>query len=116
MDMKKVENFEPAYHGFDFIFKNKEGIYVIVEAKGGAGTLAKTVDGAQQMSQKWIKKRIDDLVKSNPELGVELLQQFNSQSLETMVVYTKLDQLGNVLDPVYELKSIAKVGQNTWKP
>jgi RHS repeat-associated protein len=114
MKLKKAEGFEAAYHGIDSIYKNKKGVYVIVEAKGGAGSLGKTVDGAQQMSKKWIEKNILKVGKQNPDLANELYAQFKNGTLETMVVYTKLDGAGNVLDPVYEMKNINQVGQWNW--
>ena len=87
--------------GIDFIFKNpKTGAYVIAEAKGGTSRLARTVDGAQQMSQTWITKNIDKLRKVDSQLADELAGQAASGALEVMVVSTRIDKTTDAVSTV----------------
>jgi len=88
-------------HGIDQIWR-KGNIYVIVEAKGGTGKLAKG-----QMSQKWIKTRTDRLKDVNPELVKKLRAAYNDGSLKGMVVTTKVEG-ASAFVPQFELKNWAE--------
>ncbi len=106
--------FKPAYHGFDDVVKDAEGNFIVVEAKGGASQLAKTKYG-QQMSQKWIRRKIEQLKKKGQnELADELDQAIVDGKLKGMVVTTKPGASG-VISPVAELKDWSQIGLATWK-
>jgi len=102
-------DFGPAYHGFDNIYRNGKR-FVIVEAKGGTGTLAKT-----QMSKTWIKQNIDKLVGDpvNGALARELQQAWADDAIDAMVVTTKI--VGDrVQDPEFVFKTFQQIGKEAF--
>jgi len=101
--------FTRAYHGFDDIYRNGKR-FVIVEAKGGTGRLAKG-----QMSKKWIGDRIEKMIGNpvNGALARELQQAWAEGAVDAMVVTTKIagDQ---VQDPEFVLKTFADIGKEAF--
>jgi len=102
-------DFGPAYHGFDNIYRNGKR-FVILEAKGGSGTLAKT-----QMSKTWIRNNIEKMLGDsvNGALADELMRAWKEGAVDAMVVTTKIagDQ---VQDPEFVFKTFAEIGKDVF--
>jgi hypothetical protein len=61
----KTTSIAASYTGVDAIMKiPKLGVFAVVEAKGGSGTLGMTADG-KQMYDRWIVTRIDKALREN---------------------------------------------------
>jgi len=107
----KLTNFVKRYHGFDGVYKNGER-FVIVEAKGGTGTLAEN-----QMSKQWIRERIEKMLKDpeNGALAKDLKEAFDKNMIDGMVVTTEI--AGNeVKDPTFIIRNIKDIGEDSFKP
>jgi RHS repeat-associated protein len=107
----KVAQYIPEYHGFDQVYK-KGRRFIIVEAKGGTGKLAKG-----QMSARWIKEHIVKLANShdaiNKTLGEELWRAWKNDAVDAMVVTTKI--IGDeVQDPEFVFKAFHEIGKETF--
>lgn len=107
-------NFPIRYHGIDGVMKKGDEL-ILVEAKGGAsGALGITAHG-EQLSQQWIQRKITRL----KEVGLgnyakQLEDAIAGGKLQVMKVFTEVDDVGKVLDPVFELKNYASVGATTF--
>jgi len=121
LGMKPV-NFPGRRHGFDDIFEHN-GSLVIVEAKGGSSRLGWSYPGgrkSQQMSRQWIENKITKLKNSfdplEKDFGEKLQQQLDNAvsgrapSLKGMLVTTEIDDVGDVLDPDFDLKDFSSIG------
>jgi hypothetical protein len=86
---KKFEatDFISRYHGIDSVWKNGDRL-VIVEAKGGASALGKTVRDGDQMGRNWIRAKIDKMLRDGDPMAVDLDKAFNNGKLDAMVVNT----------------------------
>ncbi|MBY0586559.1 putative Ig domain-containing protein [bacterium] len=106
LGMEPVEEFVTRYHGFDGLFK-KGDTFIIPDAKGGSSRL----EGIQ-MSQKWIKDNIERLSRDSgtKSLAAELDLARIEGRLQGMVVTTRYDAAGRVLDPEYVIKPFNKIG------
>jgi RHS repeat-associated protein len=107
LGMEPVEEFVTRYHGFDGLFK-KGDTFIIPDAKGGSSRL----EGIQ-MSQVWIEREIEKL-KSDPlnrTIGFELGQALKTGRIQGMVVSTRFDNTGRVLDPQYTIKPLSEIGK-----
>jgi hypothetical protein len=112
--------FEPGYHGYDDIVEDGLGNYIIVEAKGGAAELGETLAG-QQMSPAWVQKKIERLLNSdnpaNAAIAEKLMEARDTPGrIKGMLVETRIDADGTVLDPVFEIKDYDLVNNlsQTW--
>lgn len=73
-----------------------------------------TVTNPSQMSQAWIEKNIRDLREYDPALAFELQDALNNNRIKGMVVKTKVDVDGKILDPEFELKDWGEIGVDSW--
>jgi|CXWL01.1.fsa_nt_gi hypothetical protein len=126
MGLEPVKGFVPKYHGIDQLFINPQtGKYVIVEAKGGTAKLAMTKSGTsakdvQQLSQDWIKNKIESLKKADiasREIAEKMENQLND--IEVMLVSTKIDVADDIInakvhDPEYIIRKFSEIGQKTF--
>ena len=93
--------------------RDASGNLVIVEAKGGAGWLARTQRG-EQMSQRWIDDKVRRVRQSGQtELAHAMEAQMQSGRLKAMVVSTKHDG-PNAFVPQVEMKDWNEIGATTW--
>jgi RNA polymerase sigma factor (TIGR02999 family) len=103
--------------GFDGLFKDGDN-FVIVESKFGkyAHLNPATATNPRQMSQAWIEKNIDDLAKYDKNLSDELKAALKETPprIKAMVVTTKVNDDGKILDPIFELKDWIEIGQDAW--
>ena len=103
----KAVRFTRSYHGFDQIWR-RGNVFIIVEAKGGTGRLARG-----QMSRRWIDRSINRVRFSNPELARKLRAARNSDRLRGMVVRTRVTGR-RAFEPEFELKRWRDIGVNEW--
>ena len=109
-----IENFPTRYHGFDGIFRNPAGGYVIVEAKGGASKLGKTAAGGQ-LSQDWIKNQIKKLSNKNKKWGQELESALQNNQISALLVSTPVDKAAEtVSDPSFVYKTWNQIGSSSF--
>lgn len=66
------------------------------------------------MGQDWIEKNIRDMETYNPALAQELRDAYKQKRIRGMVVKTKIDADGTVLDPEWEIKDWNEIGPNSW--
>ena len=105
----KATDFPSRYHGIDSIWRDGDKL-IIVEAKGGASALGKTVSDGQQMSRNWIEAKIAKLRKSADPVDKKWGEDLYTAStkpggLEAMVVKTPH---GGV--PEFEHKTWSELG------
>jgi hypothetical protein len=101
-----AEGFTPpgeGIHGFDRVYKDANGNYVIVEPKyttlesnPGVGLLGNTQNGLQ-MSDGWVQNAIQEMQQSGaltPQLAAELQAAYNAGTLqrELVIVQSSLNQ------------------------
>ncbi|MEM9251917.1 MAG: RHS repeat-associated core domain-containing protein [Planctomycetota bacterium] len=105
LGFQRVRNFPIHYHGFDGIFKNGDR-FVIVEAKGGASSLGKSVSGVGQMSKKWIENHIKKLDQRGYKSWAKKLDEARlNGKIDGMVVNTPVHEAsGLVGNPTFTLK------------
>jgi hypothetical protein len=111
-------NFTPRRNGgFDGLFKDGDH-FVVMESKFGLNPHLNpgTVTNPNQMSQAWIEKNIRDLREYDPALASELQDALNNKRIRGMVVKTKVDVDGKILDPEFELKDWGEIGASSWTP
>lgn len=55
---------DPMHHGIDAVYYKEGGDppYIVVESKYDSSGLSRLVDGTRQMSDRWIKDRLEDAV------------------------------------------------------
>ena len=89
---------------------------MIVESKFGKNPHLNPAAGnnPSQMSQEWIEKNIEDLAKYDENLATELRRAFKDKRIKGMVVNTKVDVNGKILDPEFELKELSEIGIGAW--
>jgi len=105
----KSVGFKAASHGFDDVVEDAAGNLIIVEAKGGAGTLYKN-----QMSQQWILNNITKLKEAGQGgLADRLTSAMADGKLKGMVVSTTVKG-ADAFNPVAELKVWANIGAQKW--
>jgi len=105
----------PGIHGFDDVVMDRAGNYVIIEAKGGIGRLERLARGEQQMSQRWIEDKIEELAESNRDLADKLRIAVRHRRLKGMVVKTKITG-PNAFSPQYTIKDWNSIGGMSWQP
>jgi hypothetical protein len=115
----QITSFRPRGNGgFDDVFKDKDGFFVIVEAKAGLNPRLNPAAGMNpaQMSQAWIEKNVRGIAGQDPSFAQELLNAFNSnpKRIRGMVVSTKIDANGRVFDPDWEVKDWGEIGIGNW--
>ncbi len=103
--------------GFDDVFKDKDGYFVVVESKFGVNPRLNpaTSSNPAQMSYDWIDKNIRNIGENNQHLKEEMREAFKKGKVRGMVVTTKVkgDQ---VLDPKFEVKDLSEIGTKSWNP
>lgn len=99
-------NFKAGYHGMDDIYE-LNGKLVIVEAKGGTSRLAEG-----QMSQKWMRDKIQELKDKGDPWGKRLEDAFENNQIQGMVVTTKINGNNVVQEPTFLLKELKDIGEN----
>jgi RHS repeat-associated protein len=104
--------------GFDDVFKDKDGYFVVVESKFGVNPRLNpaTDTNPAQMSQEWIRKNIANLGGGNDHIAREFQQALRDKKVRGMVVKTKVDANGNVLDPEFEMREWSEIGIESWNP
>lgn len=68
------------------------------------------------MSKEWIEKNIRNLGANNAHLRDEINEAYADKRIRGMVLTTKVDGSGNVLDPEFELKDWNEIGTRNWNP
>ena len=102
--------------GFDDVFKDKDGYFVVVESKFGLNPKLNpaTASNPAQMSKEWIEKNVRNLGANNQHLAAELEKAYAEKRIRGMVVKTKVDPNGNVLDPEFEVRDWDEIGEESW--
>jgi hypothetical protein len=105
----------PGIHGFDDIVEDASGHLVIVEAKGGGAQLERLVGGEQQMSQKWIQDKVNELrAKGEADLADRVQREIDARTLKAMLVKTKV--VGkNAFNPKAAIKNWDDIGFMNWR-
>ncbi len=116
LGLKSVDDFPTRYHGIDGVFEDAAGRLVIVEAKGGAGNLARLAAGHQQLSKQWIEQQIKTLRdKKSFQWAKKLEKARTSGKLDVLLVKTPIDKAtGVVADPSFTRKTIGQIGQSNF--
>lgn len=64
---------DPMHHGIDAVYYKEGGDppYIVVESKYDSSGLSRLVDGTRQMSDRWIKDRLEDAVGETKAKGIQ---------------------------------------------
>jgi hypothetical protein len=79
---------------------------------------AASASNPAQMSQEWIEKNVRNLGPNNAHIAEELRKAAAAEPkrIRGMVVTTKVDPNGNLLDPEFEVRDWNEIGTDNWKP
>ncbi len=104
--------FKPMYHGIDDIWRMGDE-FLIIEYKGGTGSLIKTTIG-EQMSQRWIIDRLRMAANDNPQLIAQVRKALTNGKVKGMVVTTPV--LGkNAFIPNFDIQDFSQIKLTRWK-
>jgi hypothetical protein len=107
-------DFPTRYHGIDGLMMRGNRL-VIVEAKGGAGTLGITKSG-EQLSKQWIDKKILEMQANGAaDWARKLRTAKDSGDLDVLLVRTPTDNINGIV-PEFVLKDITSIGSRTFLP
>lgn len=110
----KSIGFVPGAKGIDDLVEDAAGNLIIVEAKGWASGLKRVAGGGQQMSQGWIRQKVEELADSGQgALARRLLDQAKSGQLKAMVVKTRTKG-PKAFEPDIQLKDWNDIGKINW--
>ena len=98
-----------GHHGIDGVYE-KDGHYIIVDAKYGTAQLGETLDG-KQMSAEWIDKRLDDAVGKEKADQIRDAYEDNPDSVQMEVYHydPSPDANGNTYSDVYPVDENGEV-------
>lgn len=98
-----------GHHGIDGVYE-KDGHYIIVDAKYGTAQLGETLDG-KQMSAEWIDKRLDDAVGKEKADQIRDAYEDNPDSVQMEVYHydPSPDANGNTYSDVYPVNENGEV-------
>ncbi len=114
LGFEMVEDFPTKYHGIDGLMKDGDRL-IIVEAKGGAGQLGTTKAG-EQLSQRWIRDKIDKLRQGGFEQWADQLEEARAGGkLDVMLSRTPING-DDAFKPEFVVRDYVSLGPSTFNP